>query len=247
VESVTANAEGKVKSLTKGLFVTGTDTGVGKTVVAAGLSALLRANGVDAGVFKPMMSGVRREDCTSDAWILKKMSKDSLSLEEINPFQFQEPLAPYLAAKREGRLIPLEQVNEAWEKIKHRHSFYIVEGAGGLMVPFGPDYVTAHVAREIGFPLLIVSRPGLGTINHTLLTIEYARNIELDVAGVVINGLREDQQGIAEETNPLLIEEFSGVPVLGTVPWLERMEREHIIEAFERHIGLDTLNAYFQL
>lgn len=225
----------------KGLFITGTDTEVGKTIVAASIAAYLRKKGLDIGVFKPMMSGAKREDINSDAFLLKEMSQDHHSLEDINPFQFDEPLAPYIAAKRKGCHIELEQVKHAWKKVKQDHDFFLVEGAGGLMVPMGPGYLTTHVAEAIGLPLLIVSRPGLGTVNHTLLTIEAAKKMGLYVVGVILNGWREETRGIAEETNPMLIEEFSGVPVLGILPWMDRIDRDMMIEMVEKYVSIDRL------
>ncbi|WP_017727659.1 dethiobiotin synthase [Halalkalibacterium ligniniphilum] len=225
----------------KGLFITGTDTEVGKTIVAASLAAYFQNQGCDIGVFKPMMSGLKREDPNSDASLLKKMSKDSSSLKEINPFQFDEPLAPYIAAKRQGISISMEEVEQAWKEINHKHEFFLVEGAGGFMAPMGASYYTGHVAKMIDFPLVIVARPGLGTVNHTLLTIEAARNMGLTVNGVIINGLHEEKKSIAEETNPRLIEEFGHVPVLGTLPWMDQIERKTMIEMVGKRLSINGL------
>ncbi|MEW9668386.1 dethiobiotin synthase [Ammoniphilus sp. 3BR4] len=226
--------------MSQGIFITGTDTDIGKTFVGAGLAAVLKERGIDVGVFKPMMSGVSREDPKSDVRILKEMSGDTSPLEDINPYQFAEPLAPYVAQKRQGQQISLDEVLASWHKIRDRHSFYIAEGAGGLAVPMGPRYLVSDMARAIGFPLLIVARPTLGTVNHTLLTIAYARQAGLNVLGVIINGTRED--GVAEQTNPGMIEEFSGgIPVLGVLPYLETTDRAEIIHRFEQQIAIDKL------
>lgn len=228
----------------KGFFVTGTDTGVGKTIITAGIAASIREKGISVGVFKPMMCGVKREDEKSDAFFLKKMSGDAHSLEKINPFQFDGWITPYLAAKRENRTISLEDVKQTWMDVKDSRDFYLIEGAGGLLVPMGSDYLAAHVAQEIGYPLLIVARPGLGTINHTLLTIDVAQRMGLIVAGVILNGLKPGQKGEVEKTNPQLIEKFSGVPVLGTVPWMEQIDRQTLIEAMEKHIAWDRVGLF---
>lgn len=167
------------------------------------------------------------------------MARAPLSLEAVNPFQFDEPLAPYTAASREGRSISLDQVIRAWRRIRHEHAFFLVEGAGGLMAPMGKDYLAAHIAKAIGFPLLIVARTGLGTVNHTLLTIDYARRMGLPIAGVILNGLRNN--GIAEKTNPALIERFSGVPVLGIVPWVKSRDREEIVKTIQHAVSIDRL------
>jgi len=223
----------------RGFFITGTDTEVGKTFVTASLAAYFRHQGKDVGVFKPMMSGVQREDPLSDAYILKEFAQDHHSLIEINPFQFDEPLAPYIAAKRQGEQISLTQLGEAWDQIKNKHHILLIEGAGGLLVPMGKGYLTVDVARLIGFPLIIVARPGLGTVNHTLLTIEAAQARGLKIAGVILNGLKERNAGVAEQTNPSIIEEFSGVPVWGTLPWIQDLNRKEMIEMIDTHLSLD--------
>ncbi|GAB7388893.1 dethiobiotin synthase [Bacillaceae bacterium] len=234
-----AHARGKFRERSlngKGLFVTATDTEIGKTFVTAGLAALLREQGVDVGVFKPLMSGARRDDPGSDAYILKTMSGDPSPLAAITPFQFDEPLSPYVAAQRQGRSLALREVIQAWESVKDEHDFFLVEGVGGLAVPAGERWLVADLAKAIGFPLLIVARPDLGTINHTLLTIHFARSYGLEIAGVVVNGLREESQGVAERTNPKVIEEFSGVPVLGVIPWLETFDRARLVSVFRERL-----------
>lgn len=225
----------------RGIFVTGTDTDVGKTFVTAGIAAVLHNQGVDVGVFKPMMSGVKREDPKSDASILKKFSCDKRPLEEINPYQFDEPLAPYVAQKRQGDIILLGEVLDHWEQSKNSHEFMLVEGAGGLAVPLGKDFFVGDLAYHIGFPILVVARPGLGTVNHTFLTISYARTIGLEVIGVIINGLNEMTSGVAEETNPALIEEVCNVPVLGIIPHMETTSRDEVVALFWERIRMEQL------
>lgn len=210
--------------------MTGTDTGIGKTFVGGGIAGALKRQGVDVGVFKPMLSGEKRDDPMSDTAILKKISGDNNSFEQITPFQFDEPLAPYVAAKREGKVISLGAIMDSWNTIKETHDFFIVEGAGGLGVPFGENFLAADVAKAMGFPLLIVARVDLGTVNHTLLTVQIAKNMGLEIAGIVLNGLEEGKQGIAEETNPALIEEMTGIPVLAVLPKLNSCNHEYIIE-----------------
>lgn len=224
-----------------GIFVTGTDTEVGKTFVTGALAAALAEDGHDVGVFKPMLSGTTREEPASDAYYLKMMAKDTNPLHIITPFQFDEPLAPYLAAKRAGQRIPFADVLTAWENVKPSHDFFLVEGAGGLAVPLGEDYLVADVAKAMGLPLVIVARPNLGTVNHTLLTIAYAKQKGLDVLGVVINGLKQDEAGTAEKTNPELLAQFSPVPVLGVLPWMETKERQHIIQMIQKHLDLTKI------
>jgi dethiobiotin synthetase len=225
----------------KGIFVTGTDTDVGKTIVSSGIAAALKRRGHDTGVFKPMLSGVKREDPTSDTMLLKKYSGDESALRDITPYQFDEPLAPYLAARLQGCEVPFSELINCWNDMKEQHDFFIVEGAGGISVPFGRDYLVSDVAEYIGFPLIIVARPNLGTLNHTYLTVDYARRCGLHVLGVVVNGLDEKEKGVAEETNPAMIEQFCNVPVLGVIPKMSHIVEDRLASLMEERIEIDKL------
>lgn len=227
--------------MTRGIFITGTDTDVGKTWVARSLAASLVARGVDVGVFKPMMSGVKRENPTSDASLLKDFAQDKNSLEAINPYQFDESVTPYIAAKRINQVIELEDILDKFNQIRDTHPFYIVEGAGGLLAPLGKGYHVGDLAARMGYPMIIVARPGLGTVNHTLLTIEKARQLGIRVLGVIMNGYEPLNEGIPEATNPLLIEEFSKVPVIGQIPWTKEKDKESIVEKFERSVVMEMI------
>ncbi|TES47324.1 ATP-dependent dethiobiotin synthetase BioD [Halalkalibacterium halodurans] len=222
-----------------GVFVTGTDTGVGKTIISSGLAAVLKENGIDVGVFKPMLSGVAREDPESDTSLLKELSKTSLSHEEITPFQFAEPLAPYVAGLQEGRSVQLADVLSHWNVIYGKHEFFIVEGAGGISVPLGPDFLVSHLIKALELPLVIVARPNLGTINHTFLTVQYAKQMGLEIAGIVINGMGGSPD-LAEQTNPSMIEEMCQVPILGITPMLEELTPENIKQMVKEHVKMNA-------
>ncbi|WP_339062996.1 dethiobiotin synthase [Tepidibacillus marianensis] len=223
----------------KGIFITGTDTDIGKTFVAAGIAAMLVDHGIDVGVFKPMLSGMKRDDPHSDAMILKTMSKDNNSIESINPFQFDAPLAPFVAQQLEGKTVTKQDIIDKWDQVKATHDFFIVEGVGGLAVPYGENYLVSDLAVEMKLPLVIVARPNLGTVNHTCLTVEYARQKGLDVLGVIINGLKQNEAGEAEKTNPKLIEKFCQVPVLGVIPWVDTPDRSTIIKIMNQNLQLN--------
>jgi dethiobiotin synthetase len=224
----------------KGFFVTGTDTDVGKTIISSGLAAVLKEKKVDVGVFKPLLSGIAREDPASDTSLLKQMSQTSLSYEEITPFEFKEPLAPYLAGKLEGRIVRMEEVLSHWEKIREKHEFFIVEGAGGISVPLGEGFLVSDLIKALQLPIVIVARPNLGTFNHIFLTVQYAKSLGLSIAGIVINGIN-DHPDLAEKTNPELIEEFCSVPILGITPKLKEMTKENIKKIVKDHINVTLL------
>lgn len=220
-----------------GFFVTGTDTGVGKTIIACGLAAVLKEKRFDVGVFKPLLSGISRDDPESDTSLLKKMSQTYLSHEDITPFEFKEPLAPYVAGKLEGKLIGFEEVLHHWEMIRGKHQYFIVEGAGGISVPLGENFLVSDLIKALDLPIVIVARPNLGTINHTFLTVQYAKSIGLRITGIVINGI-SDHPDLAEITNPKLIEELCGVPILGVTPKFNEITHENIKNIVKDHIDM---------
>jgi dethiobiotin synthetase len=137
---------------------------------------------------------------------------------EICPYSFAAPLAPLVASRLESRRVETDAVLEAVAELGRRHDLLLVEGAGGLLVPVGEDWTIADLACWLGFPLVVVARAGLGTVNHTLLTLEAARSRGLEVAAVVLNG-RSAGTDASAGTNPQLIESFGDVPVV-SVPWL---------------------------
>jgi dethiobiotin synthetase len=169
----------------RGLFITGTDTGVGKTVVACALARGLRTAGVDLGVMKPVETGVSA-DGPEDARALREAAEVDEPLELVCPLQFSLPAAPEASALAEDRRAELEPILSAFAKLSTRHDFMLVEGAGGLLVPFDARTCMADLARALELPILIVARASLGTINHTRLTIESAEARGLEVFGVVI-------------------------------------------------------------
>ena len=205
---------------TRGIFVTATDTEVGKTAVAGGLARIASRHGVDVGVMKPIASGgVRRGRglVSEDALFLRHAARVKDQLDLINPLCFGPPLAPTVAAEQTGRAIDMSRVWRAFDELRRRHDFMIVEGVGGALVPIGDDLYVADMIKRMGLPTLIVARPNLGTINHTLLTVECLRGRGVKIAGIVLNDLRADQAGDAERTNPVVIAAFARAPVLGVV------------------------------
>lgn len=169
-----------------GFFVAGTDTGVGKTRVACALVRGFRARGIDVGAMKPVETGVG-EAGPLDALALQAAAGDTDPLDDVCPLRFALPAAPTVAAAAEGRSVEFWALLRAFERVKARHDCVIVEGAGGLLVPVDAQHCMADLARELGLPVLLVARAALGTINHTLLTLEAAVARGLSVAGVVIS------------------------------------------------------------
>ncbi len=225
----------------KGLFVTGTDTEVGKTVIAAGLACALRRRGHSVGVAKPVQSGHAAGDPAGDAMRLKSLAELGEEPDEIAPYAFRAPLAPLVAARLEGRAVEPEAVLRSVRALGARYDLLLVEGAGGLIVPLAESWTVADLASALGLPLLVVARPGLGTVNHTVLTITAARALGLEPAGVVLNGYRPDTDASAD-TNGELIESLAGVPVLGLTPWLDgELTPVRLAAMIEDNVDLEPL------
>jgi dethiobiotin synthetase len=205
----------------KGLFITGTDTGVGKTFVAGLLASLLRARGIDVGVMKPVETGCPRRDGRlepRDALTLKERAGTADSLDEICPYALEMPVAPSVAAKAEGIAIDLERIAGRFQDLAARHQLTLVEGAGGLLVPLTDTADYTHLIQRLRIPVLVVTRTSLGTINHTLLTCYWARQSNLSVVGVVLNSPSRPPHS-TEEANLEALATRLPAPLLGHVPY----------------------------
>jgi dethiobiotin synthetase len=204
-----------------GIFVTGTDTGVGKTVVAAGLAHALRFRGLVPGVFKPVQSGNLTSDRDGDAATLARLAGVDVSPAEVNVYAFPAPLAPLAAARLAGARVDLERLVERARSLESGCDVLVAEGAGGLLVPLADTATVADLAVALGYPLVVVARAGLGTVNHTALTVEAARARGLAVAGVVLNADRRDLDDPSLPGNAALIEQLARVAIVGRTPWVE--------------------------
>jgi dethiobiotin synthetase len=211
-------ARGSVRHPTGGVFVTGTDTGVGKTVVSCALVRALRARGLDVGVMKPMETGVGA-DGPLDALALREAAGVDDAMETICPVQLPLPAAPTVAAAALGREVELDPIWGAFETLAAVHQFLVVEGAGGLLVPAAKNVTMADLGLEFGLPLLIVARAALGTINHTLLTLEAASTRGLRVVGVVISHANGPLSP-SDDANLAALREALGDRQVGEVPAL---------------------------
>nr|MDH3155358.1 dethiobiotin synthase [Bacillus licheniformis] len=150
------------------------------------------------------------------------------------------------SAKLEGRTVGLEDAVNHWKKIKDRHECFIVEGAGGIAVPLGEDYFVSDLIKALDLPAVIVARPNLGTINHTYLTAQYAKQMGIRVIGIVINGI-SNRPGLDEQTNPDMIERFCGVPLLGVTPKLEDASPTQIHHMIKDHVDVSLIMNQMQM
>jgi dethiobiotin synthetase len=206
-------------------FITGTDTGVGKTFVTALLLRSLRAKGVDAVGFKPICCGGRE-----DAEMLRSASGDALTLNEVNPVWLRTPAAPYVAAIIENRPIDLALIREVYAGLCARHESILVEGVGGWLVPILADYAVADLARELDLPVIVVVANRLGALNHTGLTLADIRQRGVSCSGLILNqALPFDaisaNETVAQTTNRAILEDWLRVRVLHEVEHLQSVLR----------------------
>ena len=199
-----------------GFFVTGTDTGVGKTFVACALARGLRGRGLDVGVMKPVETGVG-PDGPQDARALRAAAECSDALGEICPLALPLPAAPSVAAEGAGVGIALSWLRDRFRALAARHRWMIVEGAGGLLVPLSPEATMADLAGALGLPLLVVARGRLGTINHTRLTLEAATSRALSLAGVVVSHA-DGPLSAADSANLAALRGWLGERLVGEFP-----------------------------
>ena len=209
-----------------GLFITGTDTGVGKTFVARGIVSALRAQGRRVGVMKPVETGcggglTRRP---ADALALRSAAGSKVSLDHICPYRLDAPLAPDVAARLENVRIDPQVILAAFRVIDADHDLTLVEGAGGLLVPIVDRYSIADLARDLDLPLLVVVDSKLGAINHTLLTLEAAAARGLAVRGYVLNHAGAADKAAA--TNASVLARCTDAPCLGTIEWTPAAETD---------------------
>jgi dethiobiotin synthetase len=224
----------------KGLFITGTDTGVGKTLIAGAIAKILQQKGKKVGVFKPVATGCKKIEqglVSEDAEFLAHCADSKFALDVINPITFEIPAAPFACEKAEGRKVNFKKITDAYKQICKKTDFVIIEGIGGIRVPITKDIDVLSLAKAFNLPLAVVARSKLGTINHTLLTIDAVRSAGLSLAAVLINGYDESTKDPAEKTNAEIIEKFSKVKIIVIVPFDDTTNMEKFF------IGQKILNA----
>ena len=216
-----------------GCFITGTDTGVGKTVVAAALARCLTQRGINVGVMKPVETGcVSEHGCLSDAARLRTAAGASDSIEMVSPYRLTAPLAPLAAARLSGVTIELDRIRMAFKRLSSAHDFVVVEGVGGVLVPITDDLDLREVIVALDLPAVVVGRAALGGINHALLTIEALQRRRIEIVGVVLNqpaaGSVSTSDRLQVESTVQVLRERGGVRVFG--PLLFASELNHALD-----------------
>ncbi|NPA13257.1 MAG: dethiobiotin synthase [Aquificae bacterium] len=206
------------------LFITGTDTGVGKTVVSGALASLLKEEGINVGYFKPVETGCSPK--CADASLLASITGQPE--DEVVLYRFETPVAPLVAQMEEGIQIDMERVYSHIDTLKTRYDYLIIEGAGGIKVPIteedGRVITYLDMVAEYQLPTLVVARAGLGTINHTALTVDALNSVDANIVGIVLNGYTGED--ISEKTNPYIIQMMTGIDILALCKQSEKPIKE---------------------
>jgi len=234
-----------------GLFITATDTDVGKTVITGVIAATLKARGLQVGVMKPLASGgvvnqsgkLVAEDAT---FLMKAIGLEESERSAINPLCLGPALTPAVAAAISGVEVDMPSIIEAYHGLQKRYEPVLVEGVGGITAPLWQDYLLVDLMMELGLPVIVVTRPNLGTINHTVLTVEYARSRGLQVAGIIINGWNEEEVGILETSNEEYMTRLTGVPIVGKFPHSPiikdiTVQSEDLAKLGEQYLQIDKI------
>lgn len=222
---LTTSQKHTLESFPGGYFISGTDTGVGKTVVAAAVATGLRLRGVKVGVMKPIETGVQEAgEQVSDGRRLCSAAGVTDARDMVSPYRFGPPLAPLAAARVAGIEIEPQNLLVAFRSLASRYAMVLVEGVGGVMVPIAPNMFVVDLMGMLGLPVLLVARPTLGSVNHALLSLRQLKDRAIPLAGIVLNrtamGGGSPEQVTQERSTVALIKELTGVPVFGPLPYV---------------------------
>lgn len=229
----------KIMTKAKGIFILGTDTEIGKTVITGLMAGVLRRRRINVGVMKPVASGAIQSPegpISEDAVFLKAAAGVDDDLRKINPYCMKNPMAPGMAARIEKTDVKLSVVAEAYRHLQTRYDLTLVEGAGGLIVPLTPDFLTnVDEIKMLSIPVILIGRATLGTINHVCLTVRALEQEGIELLGIILNGYQE--MGLVEKTNPEVIEEITGKKVFGVIPRIDGIS----VNPPQLGKGIDTL------
>jgi dethiobiotin synthetase len=224
--------------MAKGVFIVGTDTDVGKTVVTAGLMHILRSNGYNATYFKAALSGafeVGNELIPGDTKLVSEVSNLEEAYENTTPYVYKTEVSPHLAAKIEDKPIDLDVIREKYDYLKGKYDYIIAEGSGGIVCPLIDDerglYTLENLITDLNMSVIIVARAGVGTINHTVLTVKYIEALGINIKGIIINNYVEN---VLCKDNIKIIEKLTKVPVIGKLKNIEDL-RDNIVQAIKTH------------
>ncbi|HSG83464.1 MAG TPA: dethiobiotin synthase [Nitrosopumilus sp.] len=224
----------------KSLFIAGTDTDVGKTYITAGLAVTLRKTGVDVGVMKPFAAGTAQKKGykSEDVEILSRSAMTCDPENLVNPQFFPIPASPYTAWKKLKTKPKVSTILSSFKKLSKLHDMLLVEGMGGIMTPILKDYYITNLIKEMKIPTVIVTRSKVGTVNHTIMTVKMCEKYKLPLKGIIINNF-DDGYPIKDLTKDL--KSLTGIPVLGTIPFIKDMSDASLYKIFKKNLDLKLL------
>jgi dethiobiotin synthetase len=225
----------------KSLFITGTDTDIGKTYITAGLAITLRKMSIDVGVMKPFAAGIAQKKGykSEDVEILSKSAQTHDPEILVNPQFFPIPASPYTAWKKLKIKPKIPLVLSSFKKLSDMHEMMLVEGVGGILTPILKDYFVTNLIKDMKIPTIIVARSKVGTVNHTLMTVKMCEKYKIPIKGIIINNFDDNGYPINQLKKDL--QDLTGVKVLGSIPFIHDMSDESLYKIFKKNIDMKLL------
>jgi dethiobiotin synthetase len=225
----------------KSLFVTGTDTDVGKTYVTAGLAVTLRKMGIDVGIMKPFAAGTPQKKGfkSEDLEILSRAAQVSDPEDLMNPQFFKMAASPYTASKSLKVKVKVKLVLSSFKKLSKLHTMLLVEGMGGIMTPILKNYFVTDLIKEMKIPTVIVTRTKIGTVNHTIMTCKMCEKYKIPIKGIIINNF--DSDGYSVKTLKRDLQSLTDVPILGTIPFIDNLSDDSLYRNFKKNVNMNSL------
>ena len=225
----------------KSIFITGTDTDVGKTYITAGLTVSLRKMNLDVGVMKPFAAGIAQKKGfkSEDAEILSTAAQVNDPENLINPQFFPIPASPYTAWKNLNVKPKVSTILSSFKKLSKLHKMILVEGMGGVMTPILKDYYVTNLIKDMRIPAIIVTRSKIGTVNHTIMTVRMCEKYKIPIKGIIINDFDSNGYKTKELTRDL--KNLLRVPILGTIPFIDDLSDSSMYEIFKKNLNLKLL------
>lgn len=224
----------------KSLFITGTDTDVGKTYVTAGLAVAIRKMNIDVGVMKPFAAGTAQKKGfkSEDVEILSRAAQTSDPESLMNPQFFPIAASPYTAWKNLKTKPRINLILDSFKKISKLHDMLLVEGMGGIMTPILNDYYVINLIKEMKIPAVIVTRSKIGTVNHTIMTCKMCEKYKIPIKGIIINNFDE---GYAENDLKRDLRSLTGIRVLGSIPFIDDLSDSSLHKIFKKNLDLKSI------
>ena len=224
------------------IFISGTDTDIGKTFITAGLSVVMQSLSYNTAVFKPFQSGAIIKNNFLISPYLSFIKKYDPFIETLYSYILKTPSSPQLACELENVEVNLDKILNDFNSLKSKCDITVTEGAGGLMVPLAKNMLTADLIKALDLPTIFVIRPNLGTINHTLLTLSYAKSKGINIRGIIINNYPVENDDIIIKTAPRLIKEYFDVEFLGTIPHCDKLPNaSQLIDIFINNVDFEKV------